>query len=335
MPDSSSDSDDGFLEAMRNAGACTKSRRAGNTVEERLAMLERALETEDKNRELQNRIMKLKQDESIDDRVRQAEEHLKQASTTAQRRQETYNLIHGIDNVDDGLTPGKRTALNNATDTDKSSLLGTRRTLRAVRDPVQFYSCNEDAIKALKDILLSKTLKNHAIGKRLMDVSTNVHNLTKFLQKPVVILAIMTKHHMAHLPHDLSQWLFFLACNCHGRVRVLSEAAFKCLEHIWRKTMEPDEDPVVALADFETQLCDWFGLTTGESLHNGYDDNTHGEEIIQSTASSLRRWLTLWGILLRNGILRGTEKLTMIASRCVVALSQLGLDPVVHNSGLG
>ena len=337
MSDSSSDSDsdDGFLEAMRNAGANTKSRRAEKTVEERLAMLERALKTEDKNRELQTRIMKLKQEKLSDDRVRQAEGHLKQASTSVQRRQETYNAIHGIENDDDGLTPGKRTALTDATDTDKSSLLGTRRTLRERRQPIQFYSCSHDAITVLKEILMSKELKNHAIGKRLLVVSSNAHILTRFLQKPLVIVAIMKKHRMAHLPPDLSQWLFFLACNCDGRVRVLSEAAFKCLEYVWKNTMEPDKVPFVVLADLETHLRDWFGLTTIESLCSEQENKSHANEITQCTASSLRHWLILWGILLQDGLVCGTDKLTTIASRCVVALARVGLDPLVHNSGQG
>jgi hypothetical protein len=101
--------------------------------------------------------------------------------------------------------------------------------------------------------------------------------------------------------------------------------------------MEPAEDPFLVLNDLESQLRSWFGLKiTVWDVHNKYQGETDGDEIIKSTTWSLRRWLTLWGILFQNGLVTGTETLKETATRCVVALVQAGLDPVVvHNPGQG
>ena len=330
--------DDGFFEAMAKVGTRTSKRKENKTTEERLAMLESAIAMEDKNRQLQGRLLKMKQEEPSDDRVKQAEEQLiLAATTTAQRRQETYNTIHGIHDLDDGLTDCKRMALSNAVDTDKSSLLGTRKTLQCCVEPKELYRTNQEAVKALVAILKSKELKNHVIGKKMLALSSNVHNLSIFLSKPHALMVAMNQHRTPHLPHHLCQWLFFMACSRNCNVMQLSRAAFKCLEHIWKNTMEPAEDPFLVLNDLESQLRSWFGLKiTVWDVHNKYQGETDGDEIIKSTTWSLRRWLTLWGILFQNGLVTGTETLKETATRCVVALVQAGLDPVVvHNPGQG
>ena len=335
---SDSDSDD-FLEEMSKVGSRTSLRRAQATVEQRLAALDMALAAEDKNRKFQTRLMQLKAEEQNngEDTIKQAEERLKQHASTkpAQRRQATYNSIHGIDDMDlnDGLTDGKRMALKTAADTDKSTMLGTRPTLQYMTDPAELYCTSDDAIKALKEILKSKDLKNHVIGKKLIALTPNIRNLTLFLSKPSLMLTAMKKHRMTNLPHSLSQWLFYLACSRDESVMELSRAAFCCLHHIWKNTLEPADDTVLVLADLDTQLSRWFGLTVGETRGQSKDeDKDHTDDMIKGTVSSLRRWLILWGVLFRNCLVPGTDNFGETATRCIVALVQVGLDPILVHS---
>lgn len=335
---SDSDSDDGFFEAMKKVGTRIAVRKAEITSEERLAALDTVLEAEEKNRQLQTRILKMKKEEPSEDCIRQAEDQLKPKTTTAQRRQETFNNIHGIaEDVDDRLTDDHRMALLNADDTEKSSLLGTRTMLSYVDHPAELYNTSEDAIKALKGILKRKELRNDAIGKRLALAFDN-DALTAFLLRPTMIGAIMKKCSMTHLPHDICQWLFYLACSWgNKKLGQLPLAAFRSLEYIWANTCEPAEDPVLVLADLEAQLRNWYGLTVREkasALSDDYRDDDRDDDFVKNAISSLGRWLTLWGILFRNALVTGTENFAEMATRCIVALVQVGFDPrTIHTSG--
>lgn len=319
---------------MKKVGTRVAVRKAEITSEERLAALDTVLEAEEKSRQLQTRIMKMKQEEPSEDCIRQAEDQLKAKTTTAQRRQETFNNIHGVaDDVDDRLTDDQRMALLNADDTEKSCLLGTRTMFSHVDYPAELFQTIEDAINVLKGILNHKELRNDAICKRLTLAIEN-DSLTAFLSRPTMIGAIMKKCSMTHLPHHICQWLFYLACSWGSKkLGQLPLAAFRTLEYIWTNTCEPAEDPVLVLAHLEVHLRTWYGLRVRETatIFNENDDND--EDRVKNTISSLGRCLNLWSILFRNALVTGTENFAETATRCIVALVQVGFDRAIYTSG--
>jgi hypothetical protein len=146
---------------------------------------------------------------------------------------------------------------------------------------------------------------------------------------------------MTDLPDEVTYWLFRLASSSiHDQF--FCDGAYKTLQQLWKLPREhaTSETPLFALSDMLYQLEYWFGLSLKQIENDEGDDIMTEDEPtklgedddeVATKVFALCNWLSLWGILLRNGCVSPENAQCKTVTTCIVALVRTGLDPIVHS----
>lgn len=339
-----SDSDDDSLLGM-GATFTTKrkSRAAERSRSNAMAYLDDALEYDGKRHALQERMERIKQEEPAEDYLVKAETLAASASLTsssAKRRRELRDKIDGIDGEDNGMDKKRRSALAVAMDTGRSTLLGVRQTLKAsTEDSSSLYHSKGIAIQKLKQVLKfieqfgANTNWSQAVIQPLR-AAIRQDSLTEFLCHGM-LPRFCRQHNQTFLPHDLSKWLFKVACS--GGTGQMSDTfaggAFETLMCLWDDGIIALES-AVSMPEIPSLLEEWFGLcwkTCSEEKENDTDRSPK----VHPKALGLRHFLTICAksLALRPGNVstEDSQKFGENAINCLVSLERAGLDVTFHD----
>jgi hypothetical protein len=335
MGDFDSDSDDDLF-AGPTFGNARRERAGHKSREKGLAFLDQSLEDEKKRHAYS---VKINQEQCEDDEelLTQAESLAKESKkTSSKKRKATHDAING---VDEGLAAlAGSHELVTALDTSQTKMLGTRATLGR-GDARSQWPSTKDAVDELRVILTrfasNKDFANKRFKKDTISVLQNVIKDDTLV--PVLsygkLLSICRKHGVAHLPYELNEWLYCLACKpVNGEHGELSTAAFEAQLSLWTLAKGAPARPVIALADMVRDMKAWFalrldGVEGKENRDRSGDPSLSGVDI-----TGLEHFLLLWGPALLNDIVSvgAANEAMETATRCMITLAVAGLDPCFH-----
>lgn len=285
-------------------------------------------------------------------------------------RQETYDTMEGIKADDDGdgvLDRGRRRELMQAFDTDQSSCLGVRNTVSFHLDSntnthiVEFYHTHAKAMQDLEYILETMehgmdidtdinaatdtdTATTHkSLAVLVQSVRAAVHNkvLTQFLEQKR-LLRLLEKNNLSQLPLELTNWLYRLVQSADLESRslgTLAAAALETLVSLGEKGKLPETffASAASLEGFCASLECWVVLDSDSAKPKPSASTNTTPKKSHTNVAGLDHLLRFWeqvgiSLSLTSRCTLVSQDVAVTTTRCIVALSRLGLDPVATSS---